>query len=338
MTAIESSSYNFRNKFKAQIEKFGLKQSFFESTFDTAMKMSKENFKTLLWNLSFEESASNALASLGLSVNKENFSKELITPLRNELRYQFTVKICNGEDFLIPSFATSSEEGKIFDRFSKKFGTDKILVSEIGEIALNFVTCASGEHIERTIFLLKSKGRENFQYGGLRNLGLKDYEASALLPKAEALGTFISELYQIVLENGGSSQTAENVAAVTTPFANLGALIEQNGIELPESCDESTTTQEDTSASTSPDDVTSTAKTQEASSLEGTNVLEVKNPISPVVDQIIAHADLVDDFLAIYRELMSAGLDIQYLISKRFAVQELLDGYFDLVEAASENL
>lgn len=338
MTAIESSSYNFRNKFKAQIEKFGLTKSFFDSIFDTAMKMSKENFKTLLWNLSFEESASNALASLGLSVNKEHFAKELIIPLRNELRYQFTVEICNGEDFLIPSFATSSEEGKVFDRFSKKFGTDKILANEIWEKALSFVTCASGEHIERTIFLLKSKGRENFQYGGLRNLGLKYYEASALLPKAEALGTFISELYQIVLENGGSSQTAENVTAVSTPFANLGALIEQNGIELPESCDESTTTQEDTSASTSPDDVTSTAKTQEASSLEGTNVLEVKNPISPVVDQIIAHADLVDDFLAIYRELMSAGLDIQYLISKRFAVQELLDGYFDLVEAASENL
>lgn len=328
MAAIESSSYNLRNKFKDQLKKVGLSENYFDHSFDIAMKMSKETFKTLLWNMSFEESSDRALESLGLSTSKkEDFYKDLVIPLRNELRFQYTNM---GEDFLNPSFAPDFEQ--VFAKFSKRFGEDKILVNGIWEIALNFVSYTSSEQIERVVFLLKSKEHENFQFGGLKAIGLKDYEVSTLLPKAEVIGTFISEMYQVVLENGYSPVQTEGqdvTKSFASPFSNLDKMLEEKGINLPdESCVES-----------------STPKEQEADSGNTTQTQSVKNPgpalevkpISPEVFKIIKNADLVDDFLVIYQEIESAGLDIQYLISKRYAVQELLDGFFDLIDSASEN-
>lgn len=348
MTAIESSSYNLRNKFKKQLEKFGMNENSFDSSFDIAMKMPEENFKTLLWNMSFEESSDRALESLGLSTKK--FFRGLIMAFRNELRYQYSNS--SSEDFLIPTFATPAEE-KVFTKFSEKFGTDKILANRIWYIALNFVESFSVEQIERTVFLLKSKDHANFQYGGLRNLGLKDYEASALLAKAEVIGNLTSEIYQITLEIGNSisDQTEEQVTRANTqntPFANLRIMLEQHGIGLTESGDESTNQEADSDDATL-DDITATNSTdkmtQEKSLSENSNILEINNPISPMaeqlVKQILKYAEMVDYLIAIYQDMLDAGIseqDIQYMLYKKDTVKKLLDGYFDLVEAASENL
>ena len=93
-----SSTYALRSKFKVSLERFGLAQNYFDNAMDTAMAMSSSTLQNVLWNMSFNESREEALNSLRLTteVEKEDASfkfipLELVTLLRNELRFQFSV-------------------------------------------------------------------------------------------------------------------------------------------------------------------------------------------------------------------------------------------------------
>ncbi len=336
----EKSRYNLRSKFKHQLERFSLSENFFDSCFDSAISMSSNMLKKKLWDMSFKESVDGVLKFFGLSVNEggdgsKRINPELVLPLRNELRWQYTTNI--DKNFLKPSFSLPCYE-EAYTKFSKEFGTDQILKSGIITYLEIFLRLDDRSLTEKTIFLLKSK-RENFIYGGLRNIGMKSYEANLFISKGEVIGNFISECYLLSEENGGSMMednvTSQVEATTASPFANLGHLLKDKGIELPEFCEEenpseSSQTEESVSQHTQELDKTPELPEDEKN-------LEVA-PIPEVLNQIMGNAALVDDFINIYDEVVKAGLDVNYLISKRDAVKTLLDGYFGLLEEASKYL
>lgn len=336
----EKSRYNLRSKFKLQLERFSLSENFFDSCFDSAISMSSNMLKKKLWDMSFNESVDGVLKFFGLSVNEggdgsKRINPELVLPLRNELRWQYTTNI--DKNFLKPSFSLPCYE-EAYTKFSKEFGTDQILKSGIITYLEIFLRLDDRSLTEKTIYLLKSK-RENFIYGGLRNIGMKSYEANLFISKGEVIGNFISECYLLSEENGGSimedNVTSQVEATTASPFANLGHLLKDKGIELPEFCEEenpseSSQTEESVSQHTQELDKTPELPEDEKN-------LEVA-PIPEVLEQIMGNAALVDDFINIYDEVVKAGLDVNYLISKRDAVKTLLDGYFGLLEEASKYL
>ena len=336
----EKSRYNLRSKFKHQLERFSLSENFFDSCFDSAISMSSNMLKKKLWDMSFKESVDGVLKFFGLSVNEggdgsKRINPELVLPLRNELRWQYTTNI--DKNFLKPSFSLPCYE-EAYTKFSKEFGTDQILKSGIITYLEIFLRLDDRSLTEKTIYLLKSK-RENFIYGGLRNIGMKSYEANLFISKGEVIGNFISECYLLSEENGGSMMednvTSQVEATTASPFANLGHLLKDKGIELPEFCEEenpskSSQTEESVSQHTQELDKTPELPEDEKN-------LEVA-PIPEVLNQIMGNAALVDDFINIYDEVVKAGLDVNYLISKRDAVKTLLDGYFGLLEEASKYL
>ena len=336
----EKSRYNLRSKFKLQLERFSLSENFFDSCFDSAISMSSNMLKKKLWDMSFKESVDGVLKFFGLSVNEggdgsKRINPELVLPLRNELRWQYTTNI--DKNFLKPSFSLPCYE-EAYTKFSKEFGTDQILKSGIITYLEIFLRLDDRSLTEKTIYLLKSK-RENFIYGGLRNIGMKSYEANLFISKGEVIGNFISECYLLSEENGGSMMednvTSQVEATTASPFANLGHLLKDKGIELPEFCEEenpseSSQTEESVSQHTQELDKTPELPEDEKN-------LEVA-PIPEVLNQIMGNAALVDDFINIYDEVVKAGLDVNYLISKRDAVKTLLDGYFGLLEEASKYL
>lgn len=336
----EKSRYNLRSKFKLQLERFSLSENFFDSCFDSAISMSSNMLKKKLWDMSFNESVDGVLKFFGLSVNEggdgsKRINPELVLPLRNELRWQYTTNI--DKNFLKPSFSLPCYE-EAYTKFSKEFGTDQILKSGIITYLEIFLRLDDRSLTEKTIFLLKSK-KENFIYGGLRNIGMKSYEANLFISKGEVIGNFISECYLLSEENGGSimedNVTSQVEATTASPFANLGHLLKDKGIELPEFCEEenpseSSQTEESVSQHTQELDKTPELPEDEKN-------LEVA-PIPEVLNQIMGNAALVDDFINIYDEVVKAGLDVNYLISKRDAVKTLLDGYFGLLEEASKYL
>lgn len=336
----EKSRYNLRSKFKLQLERFSLSENFFDSCFDSAISMSSNMLKKKLWDMSFNESVNGVLKFFGLSVNEggdgsKRINPELVLPLRNELRWQYTTNI--DKNFLKPSFSLPCYE-EAYTKFSKEFGTDQILKSGIITYLEIFLRLDDRSLTEKTIYLLKSK-RENFIYGGLRNIGMKSYEANLFISKGEVIGNFISECYLLSEENGGSimedNVTSQVEATTASPFANLGHLLKDKGIELPEFCEEenpseSSQTEESVSQHTQELDKTPELPEDEKN-------LEVA-PIPEVLNQIMGNAALVDDFINIYDEVVKAGLDVNYLISKRDAVKTLLDGYFGLLEEASKYL
>ena len=359
----EKSRYNLRSKFKLQLERFSLSENFFDSCFDSAISMSSNMLKKKLWDMSFNESVDGVLKFFGLSVNEggdgsKRINPELVLPLRNELRWQYTTNI--DKNFLKPSFSLPCYE-EAYTKFSKEFGTDQILKSGIITYLEIFLRLDDRSLTEKTIFLLKSK-KENFIYGGLRNIGMKSYEANLFISKGEVIGNFISECYLLSEENGGSMMednvTSQVEATTASPFANLGHLLKDKGIELPEFCEEESTStpnipvscEESFSTPNIPIQNPSESSQTEESVSQHTQELDKtpelpedeKNlevaPIPEVLDQIMGNAALVDDFINIYDEVVKAGLDVNYLISKRDAVKTLLDGYFGLLEEASKYL
>lgn len=361
----EKSRYDLRSKFKLQLERFSLSENFFDSCFDSAISMSSNMLKKKLWDMSFSESVDGVLKFFGLSLNEKgdgikSIPTELVLPLRNELRWQYTTNIY--KNFLKPSFSLPCYE-EAYNKFSKEFGTDQILKTGIISYVEIFLSLDDKSLIEKTIFLLKSK-KENFIYGGLRNLGMKSYEANLFISKGEVIGNFISECYLLSEENGGSMMednvTSQVEATTASPFANLGNLLKDKGIELPESCDEESTStpnipiscEESFSTPNIPIQNPSESFQPESASLQDTQELditpelpenesqslEVTTPIPAVLDQIMANAELVDDFINILDEVIKAGLDVEYLINKRPDVKKFLDGYFGLLLEAAKNL
>ena len=327
-----SSTYALRSKFKVSLERFGLAQNYFDNAMDTAMAMSSSTLQNVLWNMSFNESREEALNSLRLTteVEKEDASfkfipLELVTLLRNELRFQFSVNI-NRE------FMQQNDELTSYKKFVKSFGTDAIITYCIYVLVKVFLQVNYGVNnglIEKTIWLLKS-AKENYKYGGLRDLSLRHHEALALMEKSQVIGIFLSEYFD---EQGQGNYSSDAINLTKVNYSKeeeVSGVIPQVPQDLPLIEEESSTKEEDKLVE------------QQVEHVEGeTIIMQQQNipvAIPPELDKIVANADLVDDFIRVYDEVRLAGLDPDYLVSKKETITRFLDSYFSLLEETCGNL
>ena len=322
-----SSTYALRSKFKVSLERFGLAQNYFDNAMDTAMAMSSSTLQNVLWNMSFNESREEALNSLRLTteVEKEDFKfipLEMVTLLRNELRFQFSANI--NREFM----QQNEEQLTSYKKFVKSFGTDAIITYCIYVLVKVFLQVNYGVNnglIEKTIWLLKSS-KENYQYGGLKNLNLRHHEALALMEKSQVIGIFLSEYFDEF--QGNYSSDAINLTKVNySKEEEVSGVVPQVPQDLPLIEEESSTKEEE-------------KVVEQAEHMEGENTMQQNIPVAipPELDKIVANADLVDDFIRVYDEVRLAGLDPDYLVRKKDTITRFLDSYFNLLEETCGNL
>lgn len=332
-----SSTYALRSKFKVSLERFGLAQNYFDNAMDTAMVMSSSTLQNVLWNMSFNESREEALNSLRLTteVEKEDFKfipLEMVTLLRNELRFQFSANI--NREFM----QQNDEQLTSYKKFFKSFGTDAIITYCIYVLVKVFLQVNYGVNnglIEKTIWLLKSS-KENYQYGGLKNLNLRHHEALALMEKSQVIGIFLSEYFDEFQGQGNYSSDAilsssENLTEVNySKEEEVSGVVPQVPQNLPLIEEESSTKEEEK--------VVEQAEHMEH--VEGETTMQQNIPVAipPELDKIVANADLVDDFIRVYDEVRLAGLDPDYLVRKKDTITRFLDSYFNLLEETCGNL
>lgn len=169
-----SSTYALRSKFKVSLERFGLAQNYFDNAMDNAMVMSSSTLQNVLWNMSFNESREEALNSLRLTteVEKEDASfkfipLELVTLLRNELRFQFSVNI--NREFM----KENDEQLTSYKKFVKSFGTDAIITYCIYQFVKVFLQVNYG--VNNGLIEKNHLAPEIFQ-GELQVWGIKEPE------------------------------------------------------------------------------------------------------------------------------------------------------------------
>ena len=325
-----SSTYALRSKFKVSLERFGLAQNYFDNAMDTAMAMSSSTLQNVLWNMSFNESREEALNSLRLTteVEKEDASfkfipLELVTLLRNELRFQFSVNI--NREFM----QQNEEQLTSYKKFVKSFGTDAIITYCIYVLVKVFLQVNYGVNnglIEKTIWLLKSS-KENYQYGGLKNLKLRHHEALALMEKSQVIGIFLSEYFD---EQGQGNYSSDAINLTKVNYSKeeeVSGVVPQVPQDLPLIEEEPSTKEEE-------------KVVEQAEHVEGETTMQQNIPVAipPELDLIVGNADLVDDFIRVYDEVRLAGLDPDYLVRKKDTITRFLDSYFSLLEETCGNL
>lgn len=330
-----SSTYALRSKFKVSLERFGLAQNYFDNAMDTAMVMSSSTLQNVLWNMSFNESREEALNSLRLTteVEKEDASfkfipLELVTLLRNELRFQFSANI--NKEFM----QQNDEQLTSYKKFVKSFGTDAIItycIYVLVKVFLQVNYALNNGLIEKTIWLLKSS-KENYKYGGLKNLNLRHHEALALMEKSQVIGIFLSEYFDEFQGNYSSDTilSSENLTEVNySKEEEVSGVVPQVPQDLPLIEEEPSTKEEDKIVE------------QQVEHVEGETTMQQQNipvAIPPELDKIVANADLVDDYIRVHDEVRQAGLDPDYLVRKKETITRFLDSYFSLLEETCGNL
>lgn len=244
------SAYPLRNKFVKLLHTAGMTENALDDVFVMTEHMSSDSLLKKLWSLSFSSSQESVLYDFKL-VSKEYYANssstyipaELIIPLRNELRFQYTLV---HKDFLTINEATCKAYAPIFQDFVKEMGMDKILSAGLMILVLDFLTLnlwKTPTFVEKTLFLLKSSNG-SYVHGGLRNIGLTQNEAQELSSRATAISKLMENIKSIAIKACTLPLSTEIfVDSVsykpqspnwTTPMARLGSMLRERGINLPD--------------------------------------------------------------------------------------------------------
>lgn len=297
MTSTTVQEMKFRNKFQNWLSKTGVPEAIVAMAFTIAMKMDEDSFFWLLWKLSFDVCEEKALNELKLTtdetiVNDELrvIPDELVQPLRNELRYQYQQvheKFLSGYD--------SEEE------LYNATGKDIILTAGIIKRLYKYIKNQRNlDKRNRVIFLLQS-GKENFVFGGLKELGFTNAESEVLFPKTGIIASVFEEMaskdaeYESYLASIGTPMTSK-------PFAELGEMIDTS--TLPDV----------------PTEVEEPQKDEEVSQEEPDS-----SDYQPLNTQVVlANTKLLKEFFGVVSQLDEVGIDLYEALEKEAQIRALI--------------
>lgn len=289
MTSTTMHVVKFRTKFLDKLSKTGVAEEIIAMAFAIAMKMDENPFFWLLWKLSFDVCEEKALNELKLTtdetiVNDELrvIPDELVQPLRNELRYQYQQvheKFLSGYD--------SEEE------LYNATGKDIILTAGIIKRLYKYIKNQRNlDKRNRVIFLLQS-GKENFVFGGLKELGFSNAEATVLSPMAGVIASIFKKMvarddeYKMHRASIGKTMTSK-------PFAKLENLIDISTLsDVP-------------------------AKT------EGTQETEEESTCQLSAETVLANIELFKQFFDIVNKFDAVGIDPFEALEKEIEIQALV--------------
>lgn len=187
MTAINTNTMNFTITFRTKFEKLlnDENRPVVLATFKQFCNLDSKTTiaRDVLWDLTYSESS--ALRALNqLCLNPAIISAENTLKLRDELRYQYEKLHIGYLTSYIPE-----EYASAFNALSKK--TDTIIASVIYDATMYYFRFGD---VNRTLFLLNSD-KENFFFGGIRELGFSAVEADYLKPYHMQIHDFIKAIY-----------------------------------------------------------------------------------------------------------------------------------------------
>lgn len=169
--------------------------------------------RDILWDLTYSETSSlEALKLLGL--NQELFAVENILKLRSELRYQYEKLHKDYFTSYIPEECISA-----FNNMAQK--TDTIVASVIYDASMYYIQFGD---IDRTLFLL-SNDKENFFFGGIRELGFSSTEAEYLKPYHMSIHDFLKFLND--LHTSTKASLDENSSELPFNYEEVGTTAEE---------------------------------------------------------------------------------------------------------------
>ena len=172
---------NFRTKFAKLIMNEAQYHEFLDA-FEKFVDLHDKKAFDILWRLTYVNS-SEALSAIGLT----NVPLEMLTILRNELRYQYEQHHPNIFDVEIPENCKEA-----FSALEKR--TDSFTAKVVYKHCCMHTFVARKEQ-ERIIFLLNHSD-ENYRFGGIRSISFNSAEATYLLPHHE----LIHDLFTTTLE------------------------------------------------------------------------------------------------------------------------------------------
>lgn len=209
MKNTNENTFNFRSKF-TKIIGSDVEFEVYQKAFEKFCDLQAENAMHILWSLTYDKET-DALDDIGLF---DGNSPENFIILRNELRHQY--------EKLHPEFLKLDVPEECQEAFTLLKNRADIIVATVVFQHCNRSVMYSDVHSrDRVIFLLESP-KENLQFGGLRSLNFTQ-------PAAEYLLQFCAEIHALFK----ALNDAEHQREKNTPFAGLGALIEDSGMDLP---------------------------------------------------------------------------------------------------------
>ena len=289
MTSTTMHVVKFRTKFLDKLSKTGVAEEIIAMAFAIAMKMDENPFFWLLWKLSFDVCEEKALNELKLTtdetiVNDELrvIPDELVQPLRNELRYQYQQvheKFLSGYD--------SEEE------LYNATGKDIILTAGIIKRLYKYIKTHGNVDVRNKVIFLLQSSKENFVFGGLKELGFSNAEATVLSPMA---GVIASIFKKMVARDDEYNRHRASIGKTMTskPFAKLENLIDISTLsDVP-------------------------AKT------EGTQETEEESTCQLSAETVLANIELFKQFFDIVNKFDAVGIDPFEALEKEIEIQALV--------------
>ena len=289
MTSTTVQEMKFRNKFQNWLSKTGVPEAIVAMAFTIAMKMDEDSFFWLLWKLSFDVCREKSLNKLGLTTDEtsteedlEFIPNELVQPLRNELRYQYQQvheKFLSGYD---------SEE-ELYNTTEK----DIIFTAGIIKRLYKYIKTHGNVDVRNKVIFLLQSSKENFVFGGLKELGFSNAEATVLSPMAGVIASIFKKMvarddeYKMHRASIGKTMTSK-------PFAKLENLIDISTLsDVP-------------------------AKT------EGTQETEEESTCQLSAETVLANIELFKQFFDIVDKFDAVGIDPFEALEKEIEIQALV--------------
>ena len=210
MASTTMNGMKFRTKFLDKLSKTGVTEEIIAMVFAIAMKMDENPFFWLLWKLSFDVCKEKALNELELTTDETITNDELwvipdelVMPLRNELRYQYQRL---HEDFL---WEYDSKNEELYNAFGK----DIILTAGICKKLYKYIKNHRNVDARNKVIFLLQSGKENFVFGGLKELGFTNAEAEVIWNKADVIASVFKQMvdkdsaYETYLDSIGKPMT-----------------------------------------------------------------------------------------------------------------------------------
>jgi len=212
----KNATFTFRSKFEKLLDDEN--RTIFIGAFEKFCDMNPDYARKLLWHLTYEtdpDAINVTLSKLDLSL--EVISSDKISTLRNELRFQY--------EQLQPDFLKVDVPEECQDVFvALKNRTDAIVASIVYEHCQNRMYLDQ-DALNRILFLMSSD-KENYQFGGIRELQFYTEETAYLLP-------FHAQIHDMFKALSDHYQNQCGTASKNLPFEGLARQLEDAGMELP---------------------------------------------------------------------------------------------------------
>ncbi len=349
-----NNNVQFRSKFQKKVadcsDELQLKLQQCTMNF---ISMNNEACHEILWSMTYDPA--NAIKRFGMIIQSEQVSSEskeegkkpeilipetLILPWRNELRYQRSIV---NKNFLVLDVPESCQTA-----YQALLDISDLIVT-IAAYNACWQVCQyiSQENFERSLYLLRSP-KEEFFFGGIRNIGFTRQQSVYLKPYASQLSNLLEALWneecsrrianantpmreqlQQWLEEHNSGDTEEVPADETLAreISTSKATVEGTPAQANESEEKQTPTESDGSTSQlpppqkNPDENNPLPPTNSKNTEEAT----VNNEKAITVGNIYADEALFEKFLAICQELQEAGYDCKKVVDKLDTIAKILE-------------